>query len=225
MDAVIVVAGGKGVRMGGSVPKQFLPIGGYPVLMHTLFRIREALPDARIFVVLPADQQDYWRLLCDRYDFKVSHHTVVGGDTRFQSVKNGLNAFQADAESIIAIHDGVRPFVSTDVVRTIFDMVKTKSAIVPAINPVETVRTGDRDDSVVISRNACWLVQTPQAFKANIIREAYEQEFDEHFTDDASVVEAAGHKVSIVKGNPENIKLTTPIDLALAEVLLTRQNH
>ena len=223
MDAVIVVAGGKGVRMGSDVPKQFVPLCGLPVLMHTLYRIREAVPGAEIIVVLPREHKDYWLTLCGRYHFTVPHRTVAGGSSRYESVSNGLNACHVSADSIIAVHDGVRPFVSVDVIKRSFEIVREKLAVVPAVNPVETMRTGSMDDSRRLSRDACWLVQTPQVFMASVIKEAYEHEYDMSFTDDASVVESTGHRITLIEGNRENVKLTTPMDLAWAEAWLTQK--
>ena len=214
---VIIVAGGKGLRMGGDVPKQFLPVHGKPVLMRTLEAFYAYDPSIHIILVLPVSQQAYWKELCREFNFELSHDIADGGETRFQSVKNGLEL--VEGEGLVGVHDGVRPFVSQDVMVRCYKEALEKKAVIPVIGVVETVRHLIDEGSVTVPRDQYKLVQTPQVFDASLLRRAYGQEYTDFFTDDASVVEALGEKVYLVEGNRENIKLTTPFDLKLAEVL------
>lgn len=217
---VVIVAGGKGLRMGGEKPKQFQDLKGRPVLMHTLERFREALPEGKLILVLPESWMTMWRDLCHRHSFDIDHELVKGGETRFHSVKNGLDAIRGE-EGVVAVHDGVRPFVAVDVIRECVKQALTGACVVPVIAPVESVRLkqGDTDRTQSIDRNLCLLVQTPQVFPLNRLRQAYSQPYQSLFTDDASVVEADGGQVEVVEGNRENIKLTTPFDWAVAQLL------
>lgn len=210
----IIVAGGKGLRMGGDVPKQFLPIGGKPVLMHTIEAFREALDDVQIVLVLPAEQHDYWLKLCKDYNFRSPELIATGGETRFHSVKNGLALLPEDDEAVVGVHDGVRPFVSRDTIQRCFGTAAEGKAVVPVVPVVETLRQILPDgSSITRPRNEFRLVQTPQTFPLALLKQAYEQPYSEVFTDDASVVEAMGKGITMVEGNRENIKLTTPADL------------
>ena len=210
----IIVAGGKGLRMGGDVPKQFLPIGGEPVLMHTIEAFREALDDVQIVLVLPAEQHDYWLKLCKDYNFRSPELIATGGETRFHSVKNGLALLPKDDEAVVGVHDGVRPFVSRDTIQRCFGTAAEGKAVVPVVPVVETLRQILPDgSSITRPRNEYRLVQTPQTFPLALLKQAYEQPYSEVFTDDASVVEAMGKGITMVEGNRENIKLTTPADL------------
>ncbi len=214
---VIIVAGGKGLRMGGDIPKQFVEIKGLPVLMHTINRFHSFDSSIDIIVALPVDQQDYWKELCSKYKFEIPHTIVDGGDTRFHSVKNGLD--QVSGEGVEAVHDGVRPFVSDEVLERCFSMAQEKEAVVPVIDVFETIRHIADGMSNTVPRDEYKLVQTPQVFLISLLKKAYSQPYVPSFTDDASVVEAMGYKVTLVEGNRENIKLTTPFDLKLAELL------
>jgi 2-C-methyl-D-erythritol 4-phosphate cytidylyltransferase len=214
---VIIVAGGKGLRMGGDIPKQFVEIKGLPVLMHTINRFHSFDSSIDIIVALPVDQQDYWKELCSKYKFEIPHTIVDGGDTRFHSVKNGLD--QVSGEGVVAVHDGVRPFVSDEVLERCFSMAQEKEAVVPVIDVFETIRHIADGMSNTVPRDEYKLVQTPQVFLISLLKKAYSQPYVPSFTDDASVVEAMGYKVTLVEGNRENIKLTTPFDLKLAELL------
>ena len=217
---VIIVAGGKGLRMGGEVPKQFLPIGGKPILMRTLETFWEADEDLHIILVLPAEQQDYWRELCAEHHFTVPHQVAMGGATRFHSVQNGLALVPDEVEGLVGVHDGVRPFVSKEVIRRCYETASEQGAAVPVIPVVETLRQVlPEGDSLTVDRNIYRLVQTPQTFRVSILKEAYRQPYQTSFTDDASVVEALGHRIVLVEGNRENIKITTPADLVYAESL------
>lgn len=219
---VIIVAGGKGLRMGGEIPKQFLPIGGKPVLMRTVEAFYQTDAETGIVLVLPKEQQDYWKELCRQYDFRISYTLADGGRTRFHSVQNGLQAVPEEGTDVlIAVHDGVRPFVSSQVIQASFDEAARQGAVVPVLDMVDSVRQLSADgSSMAVDRSRLKLVQTPQTFRADVLKKAYSQDFTELFTDDASVVEASGVSVALVPGNRENIKITTPFDLKIAEALL-----
>ena len=234
MDYVIIVAGGKGLRMGSDIPKQFLPIGGKPVLMRTLERFREYSADLQIILVLPEAQQDYWKELCKEYHFPLPATTPLpqqggsgdgsyllanGGQTRFHSVQNGLALIPDDAEGVVGVHDGVRPFPSIEVIRNCFETARTAKAVIPVIPVVETVRHLQGDSSVTVPRSEFRLVQTPQTFDIQLLKAANRQPYNDGFTDDASVVESYGHAITLVEGNRENIKITTPYDIVVAEAL------
>ena len=217
-EYVVIVAGGKGLRMGGEVPKQFLPVGGMPVLMHTLKRFREYSSALQIILVLPHAQQEYWLSLCRQYQFQVDYQLADGGATRFHSVQNGLALVPDTAQGIVGVHDGVRPFVSVDVIRRCFETARTAKAVIPVMPVVETLRHVPTQRNVL--RSDYCLVQTPQTFDIQLLKAANRQPYSDAFTDDASVVEAYGHEVTMVEGNRENIKITTPFDLKLAELMV-----
>ena len=228
-DYVIIVAGGKGLRMGSDIPKQFLPIGGKPVLMRTIERFREYSPTLQIILVLPKAQQDYWRQLCQQYQFPLpveegvrggSYLLADGGETRFHSVQNGLALIPDDAEGVVGVHDGVRPFPSIEVIRNCYETAREKKAVIPVIPVVETVRQLEGATSFTVPRDDYRLVQTPQCFDIQLLKAANRQPYNDNFTDDASVVESYGHAITLVEGNRENIKITTPYDLKIAEVLI-----
>jgi len=210
----VIVAGGKGLRMGGDIPKQFLPIDGKPILMHTIEAFRKALYDVEIALVLPAAQHDYWQKLCKEYDFRSPERIANGGETRFHSVRNGLALLPDDTNAVVGVHDGVRPFVSADTIQRCYKAAAEGKAVVPVVPVVETIRQILPDgSSITRSRDEYRLVQTPQTFPLALLKEAYCKPYSEAFTDDASVVEAMGKKIIMVEGNRENIKITTPSDL------------
>lgn len=216
---VIVVAGGKGLRMGGEIPKQFIPVKGKPVLMRTLETFYACDPNIELIVVLPVEQRSYWEHLCAEYGFTLTHRVAAGGETRFHSVKNGLALVEEDG--VVGVHDGVRPFVSAEVIANCYAQAATLQAVVPVTDVVETVRhLLPEGGSETVSRNDYKLVQTPQVFTVELLKRAYAQDYKPFFTDDASVVEALGQPVHLVSGNRENIKLTTPFDLKVAESLI-----
>ncbi len=200
--------------MNASVPKQFLLLGNKPVLMHTLHALHATAPDAPIILVLPSDQRAYWDALCVEHQFSVAHQVVGGGETRFHSVKNGLALATGE---YVAVHDGVRPLVSKDTINRVFEAAYHYGAAVPTISPNDSVRILNGKESVAVERAHVALVQTPQCFKLALIKKAFEQNYRKEFTDCASVVEAAGESVSTVNGNEENIKITRPQDLILAD--------
>ena len=203
----LIVAGGKGLRMGSELPKQFLPIGGKPVLMRTLEAFYAYNPEIHIILVLPCSQQPYWAKLCEEHHFSLPHTVADGGETRFHSVKNGLAYVTT-------------PVVSQEVIARCYAMAAEKKAVIPVIDVVETVRHLQEEGSVTVSRDEYKLVQTPQVFDADLLKLAYEQPYTSFFTDDASVVEAMGTSVYLAEGNRENIKITTPFDLKIAAALL-----
>lgn len=222
MNHTIIVAGGKGLRMGGDIPKQFIPVNGMPVLMHTIRRFREFDPQMHIVLVLPKDHQDYWRQLCNEYRFTDRHDITDGGSTRFHSSQNGIMALaEASDSDIVAIHDGVRPLVSVETIGRCFTAAAESGAAIPVLPVIDTLRyVGHADENGVnteqghnVLRSDYRVVQTPQTFRLALLRRAFTQPFSERFTDDASVVEALGEKVTMVDGNRENIKITTPYDL------------
>lgn len=217
MDYVIIVAGGKGLRMGTDIPKQFLPVGGRPVLMRTLERFRTYSPALSIILVLPEAQQDYWRQLCREYHFDVEYQMANGGETRFHSVQNGLSLIPDDAEGVVGVHDGVRPFPAIEVIANCFETARTRKAVVPVVPVVETLRHVSEGTK---PRGDYRLVQTPQTFDIQLLKAANRQPYCDAFTDDASVVESYGHAITLVEGNRENIKITTPFDLTIAEAMI-----
>ena len=220
MDYIIIVAGGKGLRMGSDIPKQFLPIGGKPILMRTLERFRDYSEKLQIILVLPIAQQDYWRQLCEQYHFEVKYQLANGGQTRFHSVQNGLALIPDDVEGVVGVHDGVRPFPSVEVIRNCYEAARTAKAVIPVIPVVETVRHIEGEGSVTVPRGDYRLVQTPQTFDIQLLKAANRQPYNDGFTDDASVVESFGHQITLVEGNRENIKITTPYDIVVAEAII-----
>ncbi len=224
MDYLVIVAAGKGLRMGADIPKQFLPLCGRPILMRTIERFLQALPRLNVIIVLNPDCHNLWHDLCDKNAFHTPCTVVAGGTQRFHSVRNGLQAIDDnDPDAVVAVHDAVRPLVSIDVIRTAYDAARSYHAVIPVIPAVDSVRILDHDKrSHHIDRNKVIMVQTPQTFSLQLLRQAYQQPYTPDFTDDASVVEAAGHNVHLIHGNSENIKITTPTDMAIATALLQR---
>lgn len=222
---VVIVAGGKGLRMGGDLPKQFIPMHGKPLLMHTLEAFYNWNNETEIILVLPLDHQPYWQMLCKEIGCKVPHRVVTGGETRFHSVRNGLEVIESELlssgeQAIIAVHDGVRPFVSSDTIDSCFKSAENNGASVPVLPMIDSLREiKSEEESSPVDRSKYCSVQTPQVFRSDILFESYKQEYNSLFTDDASVVETKGFKVSLVKGNRENIKITTPFDLLIAKAI------
>lgn len=215
----VIVAGGQGVRMGADRPKQFLEIGGKPILRHTIERFQAYDPKIDIILVLPEAQKDWWRDYCRQTGFLERYTMVSGGITRFHSVQNALRFVSDDGR--VAIHDGVRPLLSAALLERLFEAAEKYPAVIPAVPVVESVRRKeDEEFSVPVSRDGLVLVQTPQLFDARLLKDAYRQPFSPAFTDDASVFEAAGGTVHIVPGDRINLKITTPDDLGLAAALL-----
>ena len=208
--------------MGSDIPKQFLPIGGMPVLMHTLKRFREYSKELKIILVLPKQQQAYWQTLCEEYHFQEDYLIANGGETRFHSIKNGLQLIPDDAQGLVGVHDGVRPFPSVEVIRNCYETARREGSAIPVIPVVETIRRleGLGQCSKTVPRDEYRLVQTPQVFDIQLHKKAYAQDYRDSFTDDASVVESMGHSVALVEGNRENIKITTPFDCIVAEAIV-----
>lgn len=204
--------------MQAEIPKQFLNINGLPVLMHTMSRIYEFRNSLSIILVLPKSHIDYWKSIIRKYNFTVPHQITAGGETRYHSVKNGLNLI--DQDGLIAIHDGVRPLVSIDTLKRVFLKAEMDGNAIPAIRITDSLRRINPDNSFPVDRESLRIIQTPQCFQSAIIQKAYKQEYRVDFTDDASLVENLGIKINIVEGNTENIKITGPSDLKFAEAFL-----
>ncbi len=219
---IIVVAGGKGTRMGGEMPKQFQELCGKPVVMTTLERLHTIDHTIQLILVLPAEHIELWKELCKEHSFAVPLMLTNGGSTRFHSVQNGLAQIDDLEEALVGVHDGVRPFISARVLDDCFREAWMHGAAIPMISIQDSLRhiVGVNGTTEVVPRDRYRLVQTPQVFKLSLLRRAYEQRFVESFTDDASVVEALGEQVVGVEGNRENIKLTTPFDLMIAKTLI-----
>lgn len=215
----IIVAGGSGTRFGGEVPKQFQQLCGRPVLMHTIDKFAAA--GAEVTLVLPQAHHTLWQELCERYNYPTPHKVATGGASRFESVRNGLATLSLNDGDVVAVHDGVRPLVSIDLIERTYKTAHTTGSAIPAITPSDSIRMIDEDGaSHQLLRSNLRAVQTPQTFDASLLKGAYDVEFSPLFTDDASVVEAAGHKVTLVDGQPSNIKITHPVDLIVAERLM-----
>lgn len=216
----IIVAGGSGKRFGSEMPKQFLPLDGKAVLMHTIEKFDKA--GAAIVVVLPAEHQQMWIDMCKDSNFAVTHTIATGGNTRFESVKNGIAAIEGIADGdLVAVHDGVRPLVSVELIDRCFATAQSVGCAIPVVNPSDSIRqVQDDGTSRQLLRSSLRAVQTPQVFKAQLLKGAYDVEESPLFTDDASVVESAGHRVTLVEGEVTNIKITTPIDMFLARELM-----
>jgi len=218
-ETIIITAGGIGKRMGTDIPKQFIELNGKPILMHTIQQFYRYSNSIQIIVVLPNDHIDYWKNLVQKYEFTIKHQVINGGQERFHSIKNGLSLAKGD---LIGIHDAVRPFVSIDVINNCFNSLKNHQAVVPVVPLKESIRQVNGNKSIAVDRNLYKIVQTPQCFVKNVILKAYEQPFSHLFTDDASVVEQLGVPIHLVDGNEENIKITTPTDLAMANLLINK---
>ena len=216
---VVIVGGGKGLRMGSELPKQFIPLQGKPILMHTLDVFYQCDSSIDIVLVLPEAHISYWEMLCRELKFTIPHRIVHGGETRFHSVRNGLLSLASASKELIAVHDGVRPFVRPEVITACFEKAETYGAAIPVIPMNETVRIVQGSENQTLDRTQLCVVQTPQVFRSDILLAAYRQPFEERFTDDASVVEASGHPIILVAGNQENIKITSPVDIQFAEFI------
>ncbi|NOX85966.1 MAG: 2-C-methyl-D-erythritol 4-phosphate cytidylyltransferase [Chlorobi bacterium] len=214
---ILITAAGKGQRIGGK-PKQFVELSGIPLLMHTFNAFAFLRYTANFILVLPENDISYWKDLCLQFSFDTPHEIISGGPKRFYSVKRGLNLVPDNA--IVAIHDGVRPLVSQDTIQRCFTLAERKGNAVPAITVHESVRETDGALNKPVDRKKLRTIQTPQVFYSNLIKKAYHQNYREDFTDDVSVLESIGQQVYLTEGNDENIKITTPADLIMAEALL-----
>jgi 2-C-methyl-D-erythritol 4-phosphate cytidylyltransferase len=215
---VVIVAGGSGKRMGVDTPKQFLELAGKPVLMHTIERFKEFDDSIEIITVLPENQLRYWNELQKKYSFSIPHTLVKGGAKRFVSVCHGLEF--VNAPGLVAIHDGVRPLVRLETIKRCFETAEKYGNAIPVISPADSLRLETNDGNVPVNRMNVKQIQTPQVFDVALIKKAYKQEFDPSFTDDATVLEKTGEKIHMVDGNRENIKITNPEDLFIAQTLL-----
>jgi 2-C-methyl-D-erythritol 4-phosphate cytidylyltransferase len=215
---VVIVAGGSGKRMGAEIPKQFLELAGRPVLMHTIERFKSFNDAVEIITVLPENQLRHWCELQEKYSFNIPQTLVKGGSARFFSVRNGLKF--VNIPGLVAIHDGVRPFVSIDTIKRCFDTAEKLGNAIPTISPTESLRIMTDQGSLPVSRFNVKQIQTPQVFSAELIKKAYMQEYSTEFTDDATVLEKTGEKINLIEGNRENIKITNPEDLLISTALL-----
>jgi 2-C-methyl-D-erythritol 4-phosphate cytidylyltransferase len=215
---VVIVAGGSGKRMGAETPKQFLELAGKPVLMHTIERFHKFDESIEIITVLPENQLRFWTDLQKKYSFNIPHTLVKGGAHRFISVKHGLEF--VSNRGLVAIHDGVRPLVKLETIKRCFEHAEKFGNAVPVISPADSLRYLDDHRNEPINRLNVKQIQTPQVFDASLLKKAYNQPYDTSFTDDATVVEKTGVKIHLVEGNRENIKITNPEDLFIAQILL-----
>lgn len=217
----LIVAGGTGSRMNSSIAKQFIELSGKPILMRTIETFFKFDPNFAIILVLPKEQLYFWQILCEKHHFSIPHQVITGGDTRFHSVKNGLASITS--EGIVAIHDGVRPLVGHSTISRCLDTAGKWGNAVPCLPVYESVRQVNDNESTPIDRSLLRVIQTPQVFSCTLIKAAFEQPYDDAFTDDASVLEKTGEKIQLVEGNRENIKITDPLDLLMAEAFLRQQ--
>lgn len=215
---VVIVAGGSGKRMGAEIPKQFLELAGRPVLMHTIERFKAFNEAIEIITVLPEDQLRHWVELQEKYKFSVPQTLVKGGSARFYSVRNGLQF--VNESGLVAIHDGVRPFVTIETIKKCFETAENSGNAIPAITVAESLRILNDTGSQPINRLLVRQIQTPQVFSASLLKKAYRQDYKCEFTDDATVLESIGEKINLVEGNRENIKITNPEDLVISKALL-----
>ena len=216
---VVIVAGGSGKRMGAEMPKQFLELAGRPVLMHTIERFKAFNEVMEIITVLPEDQLRHWLYLQEKHSFSIPQTLVKGGSARFYSVRNGLKF--VNSPGIVAIHDGVRPFVSDDTIKRCFETAEKKGNAIPAVTVAESLRIVTDTGNHPINRLQVRQIQTPQVFSAELLKKAYDQCYKPDFTDDATVLESAGEVINLVEGNRENIKITTPEDLLISRAFLS----
>ncbi|MEG1539245.1 MAG: 2-C-methyl-D-erythritol 4-phosphate cytidylyltransferase [Muribaculaceae bacterium] len=218
----IIVAGGKGSRFESTIPKQFVPLRGIPVLMHTIKAFHSTDNSISILLALPKGQIAYWQSLCKEYSFTIPHIIIEGGDTRFQSVKNCLTTISS-LDGVVAIHDGVRPLITKEIITKAYEVAEIKGSAIPVIAVTDSIRMKDEHGSKAMKRDNLVAVQTPQTFRCNLIIEAYKTPFSDRYTDDASVFENSGHEIVLIDGNSKNIKITNPFDIALAELLLNNE--
>lgn len=222
--AAVLVAGGRGTRMGAPISKQYLPIAGLPILMHTLSVFHQVDSAIELILVIPKDDFAYWTELCQKFQFRIPHQLVAGGNSRFQSVKNGISAISFE-EGLVAIHDGVRPFVNESVIQESFDKAAETGSAVAVIALKDSIRKlTDDGKNFYQDRQYFRLVQTPQTFDLKRIRKAFQVTELPQFTDDATVYEHQGWEVTLISGNPDNIKITTPEDMDYAAYLAERRN-
>ena len=216
----IILAGGNGSRMNAATPKQFMLLKGLPILMHTINRFYDFDSNIHIILALPQSHIVAWEKLCKAHIFNIKHQVVSGGETRFHSVKNGLDAI-TETNVVVGIHDGVRPFVSNETLISCFEVAQKLGNAVPSISVSESMRKVENSENTCLDRNQVKVIQTPRCFQIGLLKKAFLQTYLYSFTDDATVVEAIGEKINLVEGNAANIKITTPYDLKIAEVILS----
>lgn len=221
----LIVAGGVGKRMNSVTPKQFMLLSGKPILYYSLKAFSESFKDIKIVIVLPKEYFKIWRNLCKEHKIKINHELAPGGETRFHSVKNGLKLINLDEDGIVAIHDGVRPLVSKTLITEAFKQAESYGNVTPAITLSESLRKINGNKNEPSDRNKYRLIQTPQCFKTEILKQAYKQVYRNKFTDDATVVESSGEKIHLMEGEKNNIKITNTYDLAIAEALIKIKNR
>lgn len=221
--SAVIVAGGLGKRMAAPVPKQFLLLRGLPVLCHTIAAFHRAVPGMQLVVVLPGDQADPWRMLCQKHQFTLPHTVVAGGAERFHSVHEGLK--QVKHDGLVAVHDGVRPLLSTELIERCFKAAERHGAAIPVLPVSSSVREVEGGNSRAVDRSSLRIVQTPQCFSVPLLRKAFELPYDPAFTDEATLVERNGVAIHLVEGEEQNIKVTTPLDLMVAGVLVKAESR
>lgn len=220
----IIVAGGTGTRMQATIPKQFLLLNERPVLMHTMEAFYHSTTQPQLILALPAGYHSYWKQLCLEYKFVIRHQVVNGGETRYQSVKNAIDIIGDDKEALVAIHDAVRPLISKRIIDDSYRYAAAHGNAITAVKSRDSVRQLKNDFSISLVRDEIYLIQTPQTFNLSQIKNAYTQPYEEKFTDDASVAEQVGIRISLVEGSYRNIKITFPEDIAIAEMLMKKVN-
>lgn len=221
-ETALIVAGGKGTRIKSALPKQFIELNGKPILLHTIEAFIRYSSSMKIVLVLPEDDFPIWSAICEKFKFQFPIQLQKGGETRFQSVRNGLQKVE---DGLVAIHDGVRPLVSEDIIGASFRLAAIHQCAIAAVRLKESIRMTDQDNTKAMDRSRFRLIQTPQTFNVDLIKKAYEIKEDPSLTDDASVAERAGHIVSLFEGSYENIKITTPEDLIVAAALMENRKH
>jgi 2-C-methyl-D-erythritol 4-phosphate cytidylyltransferase len=219
--SVIITAGGIGKRMGGDLPKQFIPLGGKPMLLRTLECFYHFDANFELILTLPSDWHAYWKESLQKFNCTIPHTLVSGGDERFHSVKNALDSCSG---ALILVHDGVRPFVAKETIQACLEVLATNEAVIPVLTIKESVRERQGSSSHAVDRSKFLLVQTPQCFRSSVLRDAYNMEFHSGITDDATLVESLGIDIQLIQGNEENIKITTQKDLIIAEAIFANQN-
>jgi 2-C-methyl-D-erythritol 4-phosphate cytidylyltransferase len=218
---VIIVAGGSGTRMNNAIPKQFLELQGKPILMHTFEKFAAAISEINFVLVLPSSYLEQWKSLCKKYNFTISYQLAEAGETRFHSVKNGLALVPENC--IVGVHDAARPLVSKNTIVNAFETAHQKGNASPAISLNESIREVKSGSNKAVDRSNYFIIQTPQCFQSSLLQKAFLQEYNPLFTDDASVLEAMGEKINLIEGNRENIKITTPHDLIIAEAIMDNE--
>lgn len=217
----IIVAGGSGVRMGSVIPKQFMLLDDKPMLMHTIKAFANSGMKG-IIVVIPLPFIDYWNSLCNEYSFDIPHTPVAGGLFRSQSVKNGIYAIN-DSEAIVGIHDGVRPLVDAELINHAFQLAEEKGSAVPYIDLTDSIRFVENNESRKVDRDRYKIIQTPQCYSLSVLKRVYYTDRIRSFTDDAALVEEQGFQINLFKGSEANIKITTPLDMVIAEAILNNR--